>query len=72
MYEVHFKRVSRKEREAFAMDASQRTSYMTSLQQWVLARISLSEAFAFFFLSSEAEITEKTNLCDLAMGHRSH
>ena len=40
--------------------------------QWMLANISLSEAFAFFFLSSEAEITEKTQLCDLAMGHCSH
>ena len=40
--------------------------------QWMLANTSLSEAFAYFFLSSEAEITEKTHLCDLAMGHRSH
>ena len=40
--------------------------------QWMLASTSLSEAFAFFFLSSEAEITEKTYLCDLVMDHRSH
>ena len=40
--------------------------------QWMLASPSLSEALAFFFLSSEAEITEKTYLCDLVMGHRSH
>ena len=40
--------------------------------QWVLAKLSLSEALAFFFLSSEAENTEKTHLCDLAKGHRSH
>ena len=40
--------------------------------QWMLASTSLSEALAFFFLSSEAGITEKTQLRDLAMGHRSH
>ena len=40
--------------------------------QWMLASPSLSEALAFFFLSSEAEITEKTQLRDLAKGHRSH